>query len=94
MKSDLKNLLGLPQQSSMNTFSIINRNKRKKVFCISMQRTGTTSVGKFFRDFGFRWAGWPADEKNDWSMSCYEGDCEVIFRSEDFIKADAFEDSP
>ena len=32
-----------------------------RVFCISMQRTGTTSVGRFFRDFGFRWAGWPAD---------------------------------
>ena len=28
----------------------------ERIFCISMQRTGTTSVGKFFRDFGFYWA--------------------------------------
>ena len=65
-----------------------------RVFCISMQRTGTTSVGRFFRDFGFRWAGWPADEKNNWSSSWYEGDFEAIFSSPDFRAANAFEDSP
>lgn len=65
-----------------------------RVFCISMQRTGTTSVGKFFRDFGFRWAGWPADDKNNWSGSWYEGDWEAIFSSADFRSANAFEDSP
>jgi Sulfotransferase domain len=65
-----------------------------KVFCISMQRSGTTSVGKFFRDFGFKWAGWPADEKNDWSGSWYDGDYEAIFSSSDFTRSNAFEDSP
>jgi len=65
-----------------------------KVFCISMQRCGTTSVGKFFVDFGFRWAGWPADEKNGWSASWYDGDFEAIFSSPDFAWANAFEDSP
>jgi hypothetical protein len=68
--------------------------KADKVFCISMQRTGTTSIGKFFRDFGFHWAGWPADEKNDWSGSWYDGDYEAIFSSSDFTKSNAFEDSP
>lgn len=68
--------------------------KADKVFCISMQRTGTTSVGRFFRDFGFRWAGWPADEKNDWSGSWFEGDYEAIFTSLAFRNANAFEDSP
>lgn len=68
--------------------------KRQRVFCLSMQRTGTTSVGKFFRDFGFEWAGWPADKKNDWSESCFTGDYEAIFSSSDFIRANAFEDSP
>lgn len=38
-------------------------NEKSNVFCISMQRTGTTSVGKFFQDFGFNWAGWPMDKK-------------------------------
>ncbi len=65
-----------------------------KVFCISMQRTGTTSVGKFFRDFGFRWSGWPSDRKNDWSGSWYDGDYEKIFTSRDFRRSNAYEDSP
>ena len=68
--------------------------RSEKVFCLSMQRTGTTSVGKFFRDFGFRWAGWPKDEKNGWSDFWYEGDYEKIFSSIDFKIANAFEDSP
>ena len=66
----------------------------ERFFCISMQRTGTTSVGKFFRDFGFRWAGWPADKKNNWSGSWYEAAYEDIFGSQDFREANAFEDSP
>lgn len=65
-----------------------------RIFCISMQRTGTTSVGRFFRDFGYDWAGWPADQRNEWSSSWYDGDFEHIFSSEDFRSANAFEDSP
>jgi len=59
-----------------------------------MQRTGTTSVGKFFRDFGYQWAGWPQDAKNDWSGSWYDCDYEKIFSSQDFQSSNAFEDSP
>ena len=65
-----------------------------RVFCLSMQRTGTTSVGKFFRDFGFEWAGAPADAENRWYLSWYEGDFEAIFSSHDFRSANGFEDSP
>lgn len=68
--------------------------KVEKVFCISMQRTGTTSVGNFFRDFGFRCAGWPADARNNWSSLWHEGNYERIFSSKDFRAANAFEDSP
>ena len=68
--------------------------KGSRIFCISMQRSGTTSVGKFFRDCGLKWAGWPADEANDWSGSWYKGDYEAIFASKDFRAANAFEDSP
>jgi len=70
------------------------RKKDPKIFCISMQRTGTTSTGKFFRDFGYRWAGWPADLKNKWSASCHDGDYESVFSSLDFLSANAYEDSP
>jgi hypothetical protein len=66
----------------------------KRVFCLFMQRTGTTLVGRFFRDFGFRWVGWPADKTNEWSGSWYEVDRERIFSSTDFKTANAFEDSP
>lgn len=78
----------------MNIVSRIRRCLSNRVFCISMQKTGTTSVGQFFRDFGFRWAGWPADEAYNWSWACYEGNYEVIFRSKAFRHANAFEDSP
>jgi hypothetical protein len=66
----------------------------ERYFCVSMQRTGTTSIGKFFRDFGFQWAGWPHSERNNWYELAYEGDFENIFSSVDFRSANAFEDSP
>lgn len=65
-----------------------------RVFCISIQRTGTTSVGKFFRDFGFAWAGWSHSYRNNWTWLHYNGDYEAIFSSDDFQKSNAFEDSP
>lgn len=65
-----------------------------RVFCLSIQRTGTTSVGRFLRDFGYSWAGWPADRENGWSEAWYRGDHEKIFSSQDFRCANAFEDSP
>lgn len=68
--------------------------QRSKVFCLSFQRTGTTSVGKFFRDTGFRWSGWKDCKKNSWSQLWYDGNYEAIFSSHDFINANAFEDSP
>jgi len=69
-------------------------NPDRKVFCLSMQRNGTTSVGKFLRDFGYRWAGWPADRDNGWSEAWYRGDFEAIFGSPAFQQANGFEDSP
>lgn len=90
----LKNLIRSP---SLVMNSIGRRRadgSAEKVFCLSMQRTGTTSVGKFFRDFGFRWAGWPSSFKNGWVNSWYEGDYEKIFSSLYFKAANAFEDSP
>ena len=65
-----------------------------KVFCLSMQRTGTTSVGKFLREFGYRCVGWSISEKNDWSGAWYNGDYESIFSSIDFRLANAYEDNP
>lgn len=74
--------------------SIFKYKNEPRIFCISMQRTGTTSVGRFFFDFGFRWAGWPISESNQWSVACYNGNYEEIFSSSDFKINNAFEDAP
>lgn len=65
-----------------------------KIFCISMQRTGTTSVGKFFMDHGFRVATWPIQRRNKWTYSWFRGDLETIFRSYDFKTHQVYEDDP
>ena len=70
------------------------KQQEEKIFCISIQRTGTSSVGKFFRDHGYHWAGWPADRRNNWSRSWYEGNYEKIFNSMEFRMANTYEDSP
>ena len=65
-----------------------------KVFCISLQRTGTTSTGQFLKDHGYRCIGWGGDRDNKWSQSWLEGKYESIFSSLDFRLANAYEDSP
>jgi hypothetical protein len=67
---------------------------RKLIFCISMQRNGTTSTGKFLRDAGFRWSGWPQCHKNQWGQKWLDGNIESVFASWDFIRSNAFEDCP
>lgn len=69
------------------------RNKAK-IFCISMQRTGTTSVGKFFKAHGFTSAGWRETKKNNWGQQYFVGDYESIFKSNDFKLNQVFEDGP
>lgn len=65
-----------------------------RVFCISFQRTGTTSVGRFFADHGFKVATWQVSFANAWSLAWFEGDHERIFASTDFQAHQVFEDDP
>ena len=65
-----------------------------KIFCISVQRTGTTSVGQFFRQHGFRVCTWDVSHKNEWSNSWLKGDYNAIFKSKDFAVNQVFEDDP
>jgi hypothetical protein len=82
----------LRRRLARKNFRPVNwRDHTPRVFCVSMQRTGTTSVGKFFRDFGFVWAGWPHP---DWSRLWYQGDFEAIFSSPEFLRSNAYEDDP
>jgi hypothetical protein len=70
------------------------RSNDPKIFCISMQRTGTTSVGDFFKSFGFTVAGWNTSNKNKWTYLWYKGDYESILNSFDFKCHQVFEDDP
>jgi hypothetical protein len=65
-----------------------------KIFCISLQRTGTTSTGQFFMDHGYPVATYSISKSHEWSFRYAIGDYESIFRSKDFKKSVAFEDSP
>ena len=70
------------------------RNNKSKIFCISLQRTGTTSTGRFFRDHGYSVATYGMSRKNLWTMSYFKGDYEGIFKTKDFRKSQVFEDDP
>lgn len=67
---------------------------QSKIFCVSIQRTGTTSVGEFFKHNGFKVADWSCSRKNDWSFLWEKGDFEAIFDSNDFIFNQVYEDDP
>jgi len=86
MKKKLKKIF---QNLNVKKFS-----KHPKVFCISMQRTGTTSTGQFLKDHGFSCIGWDGDRHNQWSQSFFEKDYDSIFNSLDFRCSNAYEDSP
>lgn len=68
--------------------------KKQKVFCISIQRTGTTSVGDFLEDHGFRVARYSDSRYFNWSHCWHIGDYERIFKSIAFNSFQAFEDDP
>jgi hypothetical protein len=65
-----------------------------KIFCLSMQRSGTSSVGDFLEQWGLRRAGHAVSRKQDWSRSWYNGDHEAIFSNEQFKRFQLFEDDP
>ena len=78
----------------INKIFIKKLEREPKVFCLSMQRSGTTSVGQFFKDHNFRWSGWGDDKRNNWAQSWFKGEFDAIFNSEDFRLGNAYEDSP
>ena len=72
----------------------ILHNNKPKIFCISLQRTGTTSTGRFFKDHGYSVATYEVSKKNLWTTHYFKGDYEYIFSSKDFINLEVFEDDP
>ena len=72
----------------------LNRKKSEKIFCISSQRTGTTSVGDFFKHLGYNVADWHCSFGQSWSHKWYNGDFEAIFNDPKFKNNQVFEDDP
>ena len=70
------------------------KKKQDKIFCISTQRTGTTSVGQFFKYFDYKVADWSISHKNNWAFYWEQGDFETIFNSKNFQNNQVFEDAP
>lgn len=69
-------------------------NGDQRIFCLSYQRTGTKSVGKFLADLGYPVASNKISARNKWGLKVCQGDFEGVFNSYDFLRHQAFEDGP
>jgi len=67
---------------------------KRKIFCISMQRTGTTSVGDFLSRHGYRVARYEDSMRNNWTYLWSIGNYKKIFNSIAFHSYQAYEDDP
>src|SRR5690606_2848166 len=61
------------------TMNLADIGIKGKVFCLSMQRSGTSSVGDFFEQWGLTRMGHQLSRKNQWSRHWYNGNYEAIF---------------
>ena len=78
----------------MSVFRLGKQNMRHKIFCVSMQRNGTSSVGDFLEQWALVRIGSPRSNKNRWPLKWLDGDFESIFSDSDFVAADVLEDDP
>jgi hypothetical protein len=67
---------------------------RQKIFCISIQRTGTTSVGQFLIDHGIPTAGQREADRFRWNYFWKIGNYDAIFKSLGFKLYRGFQDGP
>ncbi len=74
--------------------SFLKRKNHEKIFCISIQRTGTTSTGQFFKDHDYKVATWGTSSKNNWGLKYFSGDYNGILKSRAFKANQVFEDGP
>ena len=94
MKKRLKAMVRPAWQAVCWAYKRTKWDGNHRIFCISFQRTGTTSVGKFLASLGYPTAGWGISNRNDWNTKAHDGNWEAIFSSLDFRANQAFEDAP
>lgn len=88
---------GSVRRDAVGTMGLVMEESRPdlpRVFCVSMQRSGTTSVGDWLEAHGFRRAGWPLASRLGWTRSWLQGDHDAIFAAPEFHGCRIFEDSP
>ena len=89
-RQKLRRILNLPG----HLFHLPGIRGKEKIFVISMQRTGTTSVGRFLEDMGYRVAHESDGVIYNWNGLWESGNFERIFNSAAFQAFQAFEDAP
>lgn len=67
---------------------------RGKVFCLSMQRSGTTSVGDWLEAHGLSRAGSPTSVRLGWTRLWLAGRFDELFACPEFRAAEILEDDP
>lgn len=72
----------------------LKNQRNSKVFCLSMQRSGTTSVGDWLEAHGLHRSGSPTSVRLGWTRKWLSGDLDEIFNSSEFIDTEIFEDDP
>lgn len=72
----------------------LKNQRNSKVFCLSMQRSGTTSVGDWLEAHGLQRSGSPTSVRLQWTRKWLAGDFDGIFNSKEFIDTEIFEDDP
>ena len=90
LRRKIRNLVWWP----VHLIYLMFAGRRKKVFCLSMQRTGTTSVGEFLKDQGYRVARESDGVLYSWSYHWQKGNYDKIFHSLAFKAFTAYEDAP
>ena len=66
----------------------------QKIFCLSMKKTGTTSVGDFFVQVGYPVVRSDLAQLRGWNKYWYMGETEKMFQDPVFKNYQVFEDSP
>ena len=85
---------GKKAMSKDETIKLADIGIKGKVFCLSMQRSGTSSVGDFLEQWGLKRSGHQLSRQLNWSRHWYDGNFEAIFSDSSFQAHDVYEDDP
>lgn len=86
--------VGKKMMSKDETLKLADIGVTGKIFCLSMQRSGTSSVGDFLEQWGLKRSGHQLSRQLNWSRHWYDGNFEAIFSDPSFQAHEVYEDDP